>query len=147
MEGNMMRVVEINGVKVEVDLRTAKVVENYKVGNPVKILVKQPYAAIEVFPGVIIGFDDFKDLPTICVAYLKTSYSAAEVCFAYINTKTSENYMIAPLAKIDRIIEKGDALDLLDRAINAEKEKVADLEAKKRYFLVNFDQYFQELRV
>ena len=35
------RIVEIDGVKIEVDLRTAKRVDSYKVGDNVKILEKE----------------------------------------------------------------------------------------------------------
>ena len=38
-----MRVIEINGIKVEVDLRTAKQINQYKVGDNVKLLIKSGY--------------------------------------------------------------------------------------------------------
>ena len=46
------RVVEIEGVKVEVDLRTAKKVDTYRVGDAIRVLVKS-YSGWDTHPGVI----------------------------------------------------------------------------------------------
>lgn len=43
------RIIEINGVKLDVDLSQCKVVENYKVGDAVKVLVKE-YSSAEINP-------------------------------------------------------------------------------------------------
>ena len=40
MSDEQKRIVEIGGVKIEVDLRTAKRVDSYRVGDPVKVLTK-----------------------------------------------------------------------------------------------------------
>lgn len=34
------RIIEVNGVKLEVDLRNARRVDEFRVGSPVKVLVK-----------------------------------------------------------------------------------------------------------
>ena len=53
------RIIEVNGVKMEIDLRNAKVVENYKVGDYVKVLIKE-YNSYKSYIGNIIGFDNFE---------------------------------------------------------------------------------------
>ena len=61
------RIVEIDGVKVEVDLRTAKRVDSFRVGDNVKILDKS-YQDYKVKPGIIVDFAEFQELPTIVIA-------------------------------------------------------------------------------
>lgn len=140
-----MRVVEINGVKIEVDLRNCKVIENYKVGDAVKVLVKK-YSSYESYAGVIIGFDDFKERPTIIVAYLESSYSTAEIKFVYINADTKD-VEICPSVKMDKFLDKSHALGLLDNSIEKKKIELQELETKKRLFEKEFEVYFQDLKV
>ena len=80
------RIVEIGGIKVEVDLRNCKVIENYKVGDQVKVLKKKYSDSYETFPGVIIGFDDFQNLPSILIACLKADYSGQKLNFLLLTT-------------------------------------------------------------
>lgn len=67
----MEKIIEINGIKMAIDERTATVqrVDTFKIGDPVKLLYKN-YSSYEVKYGVIIGFDDFKNRPTMTIAYL-----------------------------------------------------------------------------
>ena len=83
------RIIEINGIKMEVDLSTAKTIDIFRVGDPVKILLKE-YGKHTVLPGVIISFNDFHQKPTINVAYLNHSYSFAEIKTAAINADSED---------------------------------------------------------
>ena len=65
------RVVEIGGVKLEVDLRHARVIENFKIGDTVKVLLKKYGDSYESHLGVIVGFDNFKERPTIVIAHVE----------------------------------------------------------------------------
>lgn len=140
-----IKIVEINGVKIEVDLRSCKVIENYKVGDPVKVLVKK-YSSYESYAGVIIAFDDFKMLPTIIVAYLENSYSTAEIKFAYINAETKD-LEICPSAKLDKFLDKSHAIGLLDNTIEKKKVELEELKKKKELFEKEFEVYFKDLKV
>ena len=40
-EKEYMKTIEINGVKLEIDLRTAKRVDTFKIGDNVKVLKKE----------------------------------------------------------------------------------------------------------
>lgn len=139
--------IEINGVKLEVDMRTARKIENYKVGDRVKVLVKE-YSSYKPFPGVIVAFDMFEKAPTITVAYLDVGYNGAELKFAYINggvgSEDKDQPELAPYND-DIHVDKADVIDKLDREINKKQLEIEDLERKKVYFLKNFNKYFAEL--
>ena len=70
-------IIEINGVKMEIDLRQATVVENFKVGDKVKVLIKTYNDSFQSHVGTIVGFDAFKERPTIILAYLANDYGSA----------------------------------------------------------------------
>ena len=70
-------VIEVNGVKLEVDLRQAVRIDTLGVGDRVKVMVKI-YSDYKVYAGVVVGFEPFKELPTIIIAYLDTQYKTPE---------------------------------------------------------------------
>lgn len=84
-------IVEINGVKMEIDLRHAKVarVETLKVGTKVKVL-RKVYDGHAINSGVVIGFDAFEKLPTIRVAFIEVSYSDTPLKFFAFNADTKD---------------------------------------------------------
>tara|TARA_Y100000296_G_C5180060_1_gene263699 strand:+ start:26703 stop:27176 length:474 start_codon:yes stop_codon:yes gene_type:complete len=134
------RVIEINGIKMEVDLRNAKRVDQFKVGDPVKVLVKN-YSSYDCYPGVIVGFDEFKNLPSINVCYIETSYSEVKVKFKIINEKV-EDIEIAPLQEFDQKFDLNNALETLDANILKRKRELEDAESKKEWFQKNYGKYF-----
>ena len=140
---NKKEIVEINGVKFEVDLSTAKVVTEYCIGDKVNVLVKE-YSEKAVYPGIIVGFDNFKTLPTITIAYLKLGYNNAELKFVHFNTD-SKDFDIAPCRESDLIFRKNDVLAQMDREIEKNKQEVRDLEGKKNYFLSHFTKHFESV--
>lgn len=135
------RVVEIEGVKLEIDLRTAKRVECFKVGDNVKVLKKR-YSDYVSYPGVIVGFDDFKKLPTIVIAYVDIGYDKAAVEFAFLNAE-SKDIEVCPMVDEQNIIEKQRAVDMMERAIEVKQREIEDLKMKKNYFLENFNTYLE----
>ncbi len=137
------RIVEIQGVKLEVDLTTAKVIENYKVGDNVRLLVKSYGDEYKVYPGVIIGFDDFQNLPTITVCYLEMNYTSADVKFAYINEKSKNEVELAPAYDVDDLrFKKSEVMAKLNDEITKKLEEIKDVERKRDYFTSHFDKYF-----
>lgn len=137
------RVIEINGIKMEVDLRHAKRVDMFTIGTKVKLLVKGgSYSSDKVHSGVVVGFEPFEDLPTIVVCYLESSYDP-ELKFAYINKDTQENYDVIPAIDDDLPIQKSDVLAKIDGKILKAQEEIKDLERKRDYFLSHFNQYFK----
>lgn len=137
MSDENTRIVEINGIRIEVDLRTAKRVDTYRVGDPVKVLKKLYGDTYYTYPGIISGFDEFKELPTITVAYMKDG--ALE--FAGINAKSKDIEIV--LADRDTLhMEKADVLRLMDRQMAEAEMKVSDLRQRREYFLARFGAYF-----
>lgn len=132
-----IRTIEIEGVKIEVDLRTAKKIEAYKVGDRVKVLVKG-FSSWTSHAGVIVGIDAFKNLPTIIIAYIKDilSFSGAggEVSFAHLNAE-SKDVEICPMCEDDIVPTRDTILTYFDRAIQKQTIELEQISMRKEYFL------------
>lgn len=135
-------IVEINGVKLEVDLRTAKKIEHYQVGGHIKVLVKDYDGDFRSYIGTIIGFDNFDNTPTIVIAYLKTQYASATIEFVYWNS-LNKKIEICPLNDWDVPVSKQQVLDRFDLEIEKKKSELSDMENKKNIFLKLFGKYFE----
>lgn len=134
------RIIEINGIKMEVDLRHAKVIDNFKVGDTVKVLIKG-YSDYKSHVGMIVGFDEFKNLPTIVVAYLNIDYSSTAISFVYINSE-SKDVEICKINDWDIPYSKTQILDRMQVEIDKKFQEVKELETKKEVFLTMFGKYF-----
>ena len=130
------KVIEINGVKMEVDLRTAKTVSEYKVGDSIKVLMKD-YSGYNVHHGTIIGFTDFKTLPTIEILYIKDNYTSADVNFLAFNEKTTD-IEIVPCHEYELNFSAGELLSKIDRQISQKEEEVRNLKSRREAFLRYF---------
>lgn len=131
-------IIEINGVKLEVDLSEAKVISNYKIGDKVKVLVKK-YSSYENYPGILVGFDRFAKLPTIIIAYLEAQEN---IKFLNFNGQ-SEDVEICPMNEKELPCTKARVLEMMDRRITKAEEELADLQHKKQFFLNEFGKYFE----
>ena len=141
MSEDQKRIIEVNGVKLEVDMRYARKIEELRVGSRVKVLIKN-YSRYSVYSGVIVGFEQFQKLPTIVVAYLESNWSTADVKFTYFNEKTEDVEICAPVA--DEVeLNKGDAIKTFDREIQKKERELVDLHEKKAYFQKQFAGYFK----
>ena len=131
MTENTKHTIEINGVKMEVDLRHATQVYNeLKIGSKVKVLAKE-YSSHEVYHGVIVGFENFASLPTIEVCYLKVDYHGPELKFVSINTKTSERFEIVPAIDWSPLAKKEEVLNWFDKEITTLEERIRQTKDKK----------------
>lgn len=138
-----MTIVEINGVKMEVDLRHAKIVhENLRVGTKVKVLAKSDYSGPNVYAGVIVGFEPFPSLPTIIVAYMDTGYNGG-LKFAHVNSKSADKWELVPSIDDELPIAKGDVLAQFDRQIEQKEGELRELQSKRDFFLRHFNTYFE----
>lgn len=135
------KIIEVNGIKMEIDLRSAKVINNYKVGDNIKVLVKD-YDDFKSYIGTIIGFDEFEKNPTIVIAYLKTSYGAASIEFVYYNSSTKA-VEICPLNDWDIPVSKIQVLDRFNGQIETKKKEIEELEQRKNLFEKLFGKYFE----
>lgn len=136
------KIIEINGIKMEVDLRYAtQVYENIKIGSRVKILDKE-YTDSKVHHGVVVAFDNFKDRPTITVLAVKQSYGNAELQFYYIH-EGSKAEMVPAMDWLPDV-EKGKVVDKLEREIAKKQAEIEDLEARRNFFIQQFGKFFEE---
>lgn len=144
MEENK-RIIEINGIKLEVDLSTAKVVNEYKVGDNIKVLIKG-YSDWKSHIGTIIGFDNFETHPTIVIAYLDHGYSSADIKFVYFNSE-NKDLEIAPLNEWDIPMRKSDVIREFDRMEKQKEEELRELINKRKMFEKLFGKFFESITI
>lgn len=141
MEENK-KIIEINGVKIEVDLRTAKRIDEFKVGDSVKVLQKNE-SDYTVSAGVIIDFVMFKELPTIQIAIFKNDYWGHNISFINFNSQTKD-IEIAAVSEHELVLEKDRVIDKINREIEKKQSEINELQTKKDYFVKHFKKYFKE---
>lgn len=137
-------IIEVNGVKLEVDMRHARRIEELRIGSPVKLLAKGGYGGQKVHPGIVIGFEPFKDLPTILVAYLEEDWQAASVKVVSINSK-QENFDMIAAVDPDFAVDRANITKRFDRQIEAKKREIEVIEEQKRYFETNFKAFWSSV--
>jgi hypothetical protein len=139
------KIIEINGVKMEIDLRHAtQIHDQIKIGSKVKVLVKE-YSDHKIYHGVIVGFENFPSLPTIEVCYLKTEYGEPQLKFVSINAKTSQSFEIVPAIDWSPLADKDKILQWFDDEIIKTQEKLSVLQRKKEHCVKYLDVFVKEL--
>lgn len=137
-------VIEINGIKLEVDLRTAKRIDEFKIGDNVKVLKKNG-SDYEVINGVIIDFVGFKELPTIQIITFKQDYWGAKIDFINFNAN-SKDVEITLCTEHELKLEKGRVIDKINQEIEKKKAELDEIQSKKNYLLKFFGKYFGEMQ-
>ena len=132
------RIIEIDGVKMEVDLRTAKTVDTFKVGASVKFL-KKKYSNYEMYPAVIVGFTEFKKMPCIELLAMDTS---GNITFELHSSESDSE--IAPFNSYEALFSKTDILEKLDRKVNSAEEDLRHAIQKREAFVNNFAKVFEK---
>jgi hypothetical protein len=144
---NKKQVIEINGVKMEIDTRHAVRIDTFRIGTKVKLLEKETgYSGssnTKVYSGVIVGFEPFASLPTIVVCYLDRDYSGANLKFAYVNTASDKKWEIVASVDDDLPVQRADVLTMMDRDIAKKQDEIAEIERKRSYFIQHFAAYFE----
>ena len=139
------RIIEINGAKFEVDLSKAKCIEEFRIGDKVKVLQKQ-YDVYKGYPGVVIGFEPFKNRPSIVIAYLVTGYKECDVKFLYFNSSV-EDVEICHTQVNDVPISRSNIVTKFNEEIRVKEQEANELRAKLEYFESAFGKYFEEVYV
>lgn len=140
-------IIEINGVKLEVDLRTARRVDNLRIGDRVKCLVKGYGGSMSTHAGVVVGFEPFPSLPSIVVAYLDTGYGSGTLKFQTFNAETKDFEIVADLDNNALEIDKAHILAQFERDAEKKRQELAELDAKREFFLSHFGRYFADTRM
>jgi hypothetical protein len=147
MEEQNKRIIEINGIKMEVDLRTAKRIDTFKVGDPVKVL-DMSYSTPQIRAGVIVGFAEFQSLPAIEVMVLTEDYSGVGFAFKTITQKKEGEkieYEIVLYNNYEKIFTRSNVISRFDREIDKKKIEIEELELKKKYFINDFQKAFEQM--
>ena len=139
------QIIEINGIKMEVDLREATALETYKCGDMVKILVPEYGDTFKAHAGVIIGFDNFKAHPAIVVAYLHATYGEAEIKIAYIHDGGKHEITHASPGDVPFSKEQIDTL--LDGLVGKKQKELDEAIGRKQQFEAWFGKYFETATV
>lgn len=139
MEDKNMKIVEINGVKIEVDMRKAKQVNTYKVGDSVKVLVKE-YESFKVKYGVIVDFADFSALPSIVVAYLD-GWNNDDI--KYVDINNNSQIEIAPCSDDEIKLDKEGILRKMNKEIEEKESEIREIKEKIRVFNKRFGEIFE----
>lgn len=138
----MKEIVEVNGVKFEVDLSTAKKVQEFKVGDTVKVLIKE-YQGYKSCLGTIIGFDWFERRPNIRIAYLNVDYSSAQIkTLDYF--AGNEDVEISPLGYLGELeFTQTNIIEIMNREIENKELELKKAIRNKKIFLSTFGKYFE----
>ena len=135
-------VIEINGIKMEIDLRYAKTIDTYRIGDRVKILIKGYGDTFKSYSGAIVGFDAFAKLPTIIVCYMKAEYGNSSIEFAYINAESKDVELchVSDAENLDICAIE----DAMQSAVDRKQLEVDELKAKQSYFRKHYNKAIGE---
>jgi len=138
------RIIEIDGVKLEIDLREVKQIDTYKVGDNVKVWdLDSGYSSGDKFySGVITNFYNFDDLPTIEVMTIKEGYSEITLEFIYISKNTSDRYKLVPATEEVFMLEGSSVIKTMDRVIQKKQNELQEAINKKEFFIKKFGKAF-----
>ena len=136
-------IIEINGIKMEIDLRNAKRIDTLRVGDRVKCLVKQ-YGGMATYAGVIVGFEPFPSLPSIVVAYLDTGYASGTLKFQTFNSETKDFEIVSDLDNNSLEVNRAHILAVFDREEQTKRQELSAIEDKREFFLSHFGRYFSD---
>lgn len=134
------RMIEIDGVKIEVDLRSAKRIDTFRVGDNVKVLCKEYNNQFKVKPGIITDFANFKEKPTIVVAvFNEGSWSSTpSIEFIHIWEGMEEKYEIVFASDEDLKLTKDGVVEKFEREIQKKRNEAQDLQNQLDYFKKHF---------
>ena len=137
-----MRTIEINGMKFDVDMSTAKRIDEFKIGDNVKVLKKSYNDKYDVLAGVIVEFVNFKDLPTMIIATFRQEYSGSTLDFINFNAET-EGIEITLCCEHELKLEKCKVVDKMQGEIDKKRHEMEDMIARRDYFEKYFEKYFK----
>lgn len=122
--------------------------EPLKIGDQVKVLIKNYGDEYKSYRGVIIGFDDFKNKPAINICYIDSDYSSAEVKFVSY-TENSKNCEV--VKDIDATVEnlekvKSAAEKNLAQKIQNKHQELREAQNQLMFFQAWFQKTHQDIK-
>lgn len=143
------RIIEVNGVKVEVDLRNATVIENYKVGDSVKVLQKEYSNSYKVNTAVVTDIfhrtlKDGTEEGAIQLLVVEEGYQDVDLKFIVYGEKT-EDFSIGHFNKYEKRIPTEQLVSKFDKMIEKKQDEIRVLEGKKAAYLEYFEEVTNEV--
>lgn len=138
--------IEINGVKLEVDMRHARRIETLRVGTRVKVLVKSYGDSFSIYPGIVVGFEPFPQLPSIVIAYVMSDFSKSDLKFVTLNASTKDIQVIAAVDD-DLQLDRDTVLKQMDREIAVKEREIEAIRDRKEYFTTHFAAFWTQVEV
>lgn len=129
--------IELKGHTFEVTSQ-AVVRSTIKIGDKLRILKKSTYSEPKVYDGVVVGFEPFKELPSIVIAYFESdTYSAPDLKFLVWNEKTKDSEITQAIA--DPLKNNARQFDLAMQAKAAKlRLEAQEIDHKLAYFRLHF---------
>lgn len=129
------QIIEIKGVKMEVDYREGKTtrIDTYRIGSKVKILTKGYGDSYTVRAGIIIGFDEFKQLPTIKILCVNTGYGGG-VEYVNFNEGLKDAEVISAEDDEELYAKREDVIETINREIEKKKIELETAQFNLRQF-------------
>ena len=135
------QIIEINGINLEVDLRHAVRLDTFAIGTRVKVLTKN-YSGYQVKHGVVIGFEPFKNLPTVIIAVAAISYTEAKIEFLYYNSETKDTEVVVALDEDKADLDQAAFVNQVEAEISKKELEIQQLRERKAYFLDKFKTFW-----
>lgn len=138
-------IIEINGVKMEIDMRHAKIarVDTLTIGTRVKVLKKGYGDDYNVYGGIVVGFDAFERLPSIRIAYIKSGYGETPLDFIVFNATSKDIEILIDDDTDDLGMNRDSALQSMDRAIESKRMELQKAIQSREFFLKHFGKALQ----
>jgi len=140
--GHIVEVLEVGRRPTISNKKTFGLSRDHRIGDKVKILKKTYSNTFESFPGVIVGFEAFKQRPCIVVCYLVATYDKCTLHFSYIN-KDTEDIELVPMLKEEADLDKGEILEMMNVEIQKKQMEVDELVRRRDYVISHFEKYFE----
>lgn len=137
------QIIEINGLKMEIDTRYARRIEELRIGSRVKVLVKGYSDDWTAHSGVVVGFEPFPERPTIIVAYIKSNYNDVGLEIVHYHKDTKDKQIVAALDD-DFSVSRKEVLGWFDRETAKAEETIKLITAKRQFFLDRFQAYWHD---
>lgn len=113
-----------------------------RIGDRCKIMRKN-YDGWKTYPGVVVSFDDFVDLPTFNIVYVNASYSSAELHMVAYNADSKDlKVVFLPDDSRELDVDRTAIINAFEREIEKKKNELTDMYYKKSYFERNFGKFF-----
>lgn len=126
-------------MKIQIKGRTFEAEEpdepgELRVGSKVRVLKKKYDKSYDVFPGIVVGFDLFENLPSAVVMYAEVSYSGAELKWLTFNDKTEDVELAAAQYEDKDLPTIEEAMQVFERQEAELVKKIDELREKRDFF-------------